>query len=254
MGKVSYDAFADVYDLLMEDIDYVAWTTYLQKFLQRAPRKVRKITEAGCGTGSISIRLAQLGYLLTATDLSQEMLAVAAERARKQGVQIMFARQDIRQLTLGRCDALICACDVLNYIPQKQLPVFFEHAYAGLAKGGALLFDISSAYKLRHILGNQLFFEDREELSYFWRNHLQDEENKVGMELTFFMKKGQLYERRDEQQVQYIHETEPLLRALRQVGFTAQAYEFGTEQPPQEKSERIFFAAYKPTAVSTENK
>ena len=83
---------------------------------------------------------------------------------------------------------------------------------------------------------------------------MQDEENKVGMELTFFMKKGQLYERRDEQQVQYIHETEPLLRALRQAGFTAQAYEFGTEQPPQEKSERIFFAAYKPTAVSTENK
>ena len=107
MDKVIYDAFADVYDLLMEDIDYCAWTQYLHRFLQRAPRKVRKVTEAGCGTGNISICLAQLGYLLTATDLSQEMLAIAAEKARKEGVQIMFARQDIRQMALGRCDALV---------------------------------------------------------------------------------------------------------------------------------------------------
>mgnify|MGYP002562211534 FL=1 len=254
MNKVIYDAFADVYDLLMEDIDYCAWTQYLHRFLQRAPRKVRKVTEAGCGTGNISICLAQLGYLLTATDLSQEMLAIAAEKARKEGVQIMFARQDIRQMALGRCDALVCACDVLNYIPQKRLPAFFEQVYAGLAKGGALLFDISSSYKLRYILGNQLFFEDREAVSYFWRNHLQDSENRIAMELTFFMKKGELYERRDERQIQYIHETETLLKALQQAGFLAQAYEFGTELPPQEKSERIFFAAYKPLAASAEIK
>ena len=152
MDKVIYDAFADVYDLLMEDIDYCAWTQYLHRFLQRAPRKVRKVT------GNISICLAQLGYLLTATDLSQEMLAIAAEKARKEGVQIMFARQDIRQMALGRCDALVCACDVLNYIPQKQLPAFFEQVYAGLAKGGALLFDISSSYKQCYIFVNQIFF------------------------------------------------------------------------------------------------
>lgn len=74
------------------------------------------------------------------------------------------------------------------------------------------------------------------------------------MELTFFMKKGELYERRDERQIQYIHETETLLKTLQQAGFLAQAYEFGTELPPQEKSERIFFAAYKPLAASTEIK
>lgn len=72
------------------------------------------------------------------------------------------------------------------------------------------------------------------------------------MELTFFLKKGEFYERRDEVQEQYIHETEQILAALRQAGFEAEAYGFGTEQPPQQCTERVFFAAYKPLAASIE--
>lgn len=243
-NKVSYDSFADVYDLLMQDIDYDAWTAYLQTFLQKAPRTVRKVTDAGCGTGSLSIRLADKGYSVTAMDLSEEMLAVAAERAREAGLQIAFARQDISQLILGRCDALICGCDVINYLSSVRVQEFIRRAYEGLARGGVLLFDISSAYKLQQILGNQIYYEDREELSYFWRNTLHSD--RVEMELTFFLKRGELYERRDERQTQYIHAWEQLLDQLRAAGFEAEAYAFGSEAAPEAHSDRILFAAYKP--------
>ncbi len=230
----------------MEEIDYNKWVQYLHTFLLQAPRKIKKITDGGCGTGSISIRLARYGYQVTGIDLSQEMLAVAAEHAREAGQKITFVRQDIRQLVLGHCDALVCACDVLNYISPKQIDLFFSRVYAGLSKGGAFLFDISSSYKLREVLANQLFFEDRENISYFWRNHMQENSQKIAMELTFFVKRGEFYTRRDEVQVQYIHETDQILQQLRKVGFLTKAYDFGTLSAPHQQTERVFFAAYKP--------
>lgn len=246
MAQVSYDAFADVYDTLMADVDYDAWADYLQEFLQQAPRRVRRVTEAGCGTGSISLRLAAHGYEVTATDLSPEMLAVGAERAREAGVHIRFARQDVGALELGRCDALVCACDVLNYLPPERLPAVFSRAFAGLARGGVLLFDLSSPSKLRGTLAGQVYYEDREDLSYFWRNTWADDPPRVEMDLTFFLRRGNLYERRDERQAQYVHETAEVLRLLSAAGFSAAAYAFGTHLPPGEETDRIFFAAYKP--------
>ena len=112
------------------------------------------------------------------------------------------------------------------------------------ATAGVLLFDISSAYKLQQILGNQIYYEDREELSYFWRNTLHSDREE--MELTIFLKRGELYERRDERQTQYIHAWEQLLDQLRAAGFEAEAYAFGSEAAPEAHSDRILFAAYKP--------
>ena len=70
------------------------------------------------------------------------------------------------------------------------------------------------------------------------------------MELTFFCKDAQgKYARTDETQRQYWHEVGAVLRDLQKAGFEARAYAFGTEQPPDEKCQRIQFWAVKKQEV-----
>ena len=50
--------------------------------------------DIGCGTGEMSLLLAQLGHSVTGIDLSENMLCVADEKARKKGLNIKFLKGD----------------------------------------------------------------------------------------------------------------------------------------------------------------
>lgn len=65
-----------------------------------------------------------------------------------------------------------------------------------------------------HVLNGQLYYEDRENVSYFWRNEFLPQHRLMNMELTFFVrKKNGEYTRFDETHVQRCY-TEAELRAL----------------------------------------
>lgn len=246
MGGESYTALADFYDALMGDIDYDSWASYLHVLFKKAGREVRRVGEAACGTGNLTLRLKALGYDIIGTDQSEQMLAVAARKAREAGVSVLLSRQDMRELQLPKVDAVIAACDGVNYLSGNALPSFFAAAANCLKPGGALLFDMSSRYKLEQKIGDNLFFEDGETLTYFWRNALDAKKACVDMELTFFRQASDgRYEREDEAQRQYWHEQGAVLRQLEAAGFCAEAYEFGTQQPPGSRCERIQFFAIK---------
>ncbi len=174
------------------------------------------------------------------------MLEIAAQKAREAGLSIVFSCQDMRKLMLPRVDALFCACDGINYLAPEELPAFFEAASACIRPGGVLLFDMSSRYKLGHVLADHLFFEDREDLTYFWRNFPVPQKGCVDMELLFFQRKADgNYERQEETQRQYWHEQTDVLTQLAHVGFSAEAYAFGTGHAPGRDCERIQFFAVK---------
>jgi len=71
--------FAEIYDNLMEDIEYGKWANFIKKNIGQN----KTILEAACGTGSITKLLAEDNYKITAFDLSQEMLVKAYEKLRK---------------------------------------------------------------------------------------------------------------------------------------------------------------------------
>ena len=250
MCDESYTALADFYDGLMADIDYDAWAEYVHGLLQKAGRPVKRIGEAACGTGNLTLRLKKMGYDILASDASPQMLERAARKAREAGQQIVFSCQDMRKLQFPKVDAVVCACDGINSLAPGELSYFLKAARASLRPCGGLLFDMSSRYKLEQILADQLFFEDGEELTYFWRNAQNEDKQCVEMELTFFCKDAQgKYTRTDEAQRQYWHEAGTVLQDLQKAGFEAKAYAFGTEQPPDEKCERIQFWAVKKQEV-----
>ena len=219
----AYQAFAGLYDALMDDVDYDAWAGYYLALIGRMGVTPRTLCDCACGTGAMSVRFARQGIRVTGVDLSVDMLELARQKALQYGVQAMFVCQDMCALALPRpVDALVCACDGMNYLlDDDRLRAFFARARQALKPGGALAFDISSAYKLRKTLGNNFFGEDRGDIAYLWSNRFDESAETVTMDLTFFTRESDgRYRRFDELHVQKAHEPEHLLALLAECGFS----------------------------------
>lgn len=243
----AYGAFAGIYDVLMDDVDYSAWAEYYIKLLDLAGVRPEKLCDCACGTGAMSVEFARRGMRVTGADISGEMLERAQARARKSGVQVMFTEQDMCALQLPRpVDALVCACDGVNYLlDDARLNAFFERARAALKPGGALAFDISSAWKLERVLGNNFFGEERDDVAYLWSNAFDPEARVVNMDLTFFVKeKGGLYRRFTEVHVQKAHDAGHIVQLLEDGGFSdVRTFGDRTFDQPRRDEQRIHFLA-----------
>ena len=245
-----YEDFAGVYDRLMDDFDYPAWAEYYLALLKRHGVAVKSALEAGCGTGSMSVEFARRRVKLVSSDLSEDMLHIAQQKARKNGVMIPFVQQDMRFLQSHRpVDAVMCCCDGVNYLTEAEdVKEFFRASLRALRPGGALAFDISSRFKLRDQMGSSFFGEERDDVAYLWQNRYDGEKNEILMDLTFFVqRKDGLYERFTEQHLQRAHTAEEILMWLSECGFEdAQAYGDRVFDAPADDSLRIHFIAKKP--------
>ena len=54
----AYTSFAQVYDLFMDNIPYDDWCNYLEELLKKYGVNKGLILELGCGTGSVTRRMA----------------------------------------------------------------------------------------------------------------------------------------------------------------------------------------------------
>ncbi|MFD1736640.1 class I SAM-dependent DNA methyltransferase [Bacillus salitolerans] len=205
---MTYQHFAYIYDDLMKDVPYSNWITYFldSQRLYDLTNNQQKILDLGCGTGSISIPLAQRGYDVTGVDISSEMLTVAEEKARKQGLSITFYEQDMSDLSLDvTYDFIICFCDSLNYLTDEQAVIqTFENAYKHLNHGGLFLFDVHSIEKVQNIFQDQTFVSSEEDVAYIWNCFAGEHPYSVEHELSFFVKElhTNLYKRYDELHLQ----------------------------------------------------
>ena len=89
----------------------------------------RSFCDAGCGVGSLTLPLAQLGAgTIAASDLSAAMVQEAQRRAGELGVkpgQISFLASDLESLE-GRYDTVICL-DVFIHYPQAPAEEMVRH-------------------------------------------------------------------------------------------------------------------------------
>ena len=245
-----YGKFASVYDLLMQDVPYASWARYLTGLLAKhGVMPGDSVLDCACGTGAFTVRFAQAGFNATGCDRSAEMLAIAQEKARKAGLQIPFVLQDMRELSLHKpvC-AVNCACDGVNYLlDSEDTTAFFRSVNHVLKPGGILLFDVSSAYKLEHILGGHTYGDDTKGCTYLWRNRFDPNTRLLEMKLAFFLpKENGPYSRFDERHVQRAHEIHELRTTLEQTGFQLEGvFEWPGKCEPKPQSERIQFVAKK---------
>ena len=89
----------------------------------------RSFCDAGCGVGSLTLPLAQLGAgSISASDLSAAMVQEAERRAAETGVkpgQISFLASDLESLS-GHYDTVICL-DVFIHYPQQPAEAMVRH-------------------------------------------------------------------------------------------------------------------------------
>ncbi len=245
-----YTAFASVYDRLMNNVDYDKWAQHYAYLLSSAGVKRGRVCECACGTGSLTVRLARLGYQMTGVDLSQEMLSVAVEKARNLGVTVPFVKQDMCKLSLHRRqDAILCTCDGLNYLTTPdRVRKFLHAAYQALKPGGALILDISTPYKLENILGSNCIGCQDEDVSYVWQNTYHPRNRTVDMHLSIFVRQeDNAYARFEEKQTQRAHTMEEMQKYLENAGFTTIRF-YGEEsrRASKEKDVRWHIKAVKP--------
>ena len=220
-----YTSFARVYDRLMDTVDYAAWAAHYGRLMDACgvPKRGRCV-ECACGTGNLTLPLARAGYQMTGIDLSEDMLALAMEKARAAGMNVPFVRQDMRFLSVPRrVDCVLCTCDGVNYLTDgKQAGEFFRAAFFALRPGGALIFDVSTPDKLRSTLGSNTLFSDDEEISYIWRNSWNEKNALASLNLSLFVRRPDgAYERLEERQRQKAHTRQELKQALLAAGFSA---------------------------------
>ena len=63
-------------------------------WLAQAARYGDPILELGCGTGRVSIPLAQAGHQVTGIDMAEDMLAEAERKAAQVGCQVRWQHAD----------------------------------------------------------------------------------------------------------------------------------------------------------------
>jgi len=230
-----YEILAEYYDEMMS-ADYDAWYSYLKTFGIKG-----KVLELGCGTGNFTSRLCKDGYSVTAVDLSAEMLNVAS---RKCGARRpLFIKADMQEfLPPTKVDTVLVACDGVNYL--KEPSKLFSKVYSYLAPDGVFIFDISTEYKLRNVLADNVFYFESEKADLVWQNDCK--KNKLDMRLVFFEKQQHSYIKREENQRMYIYTQDELQKALFSAGFkSVDVYGDMTATEPKKNSERIHFVVKK---------
>lgn len=88
----------------------------------------RTICDAGCGVGSLSIPMAQMGATVFGSDISEKMVEEAQARARRifgTDQNPTFTVQDLESLS-GTYDTVTCL-DVLIHYPDAKIPEMIEH-------------------------------------------------------------------------------------------------------------------------------
>jgi ubiquinone/menaquinone biosynthesis C-methylase UbiE len=146
---------AKLYDVFYNDKPYAEEAAFVHYCLREFSKQpTRSVLELACGTGVHAIELEKLGYTVVATDRSDSMLALAAEKAGRLSSHIEFYNQDMRSLNLkkGPFDAAICLFDSIGHVVTNEALIQTLHGvHRYLSTGGLFVFEFWNAgAMLRH--------------------------------------------------------------------------------------------------------
>lgn len=246
----SYFEFAKFYDALTENISYAKRAGYFDSIIKKYKRtNGNLLLDLACGTGSLTEKMAELGYDCIGIDGSSEMLNSAFEKKMNSGLDIQYICQDMCEYELYGCaDVTICALDSLNHLNSfDDLKKVFRQVNLSTEYGGLFIFDMNTVYKHREILGNNTFIYDTDKVYCVWDNSYSEENNRVDITLDFFERKENgLYSRSGESFSEIAYESGEIISALESENFEIlDLYKGDTFEKPDEKTERIIYISKK---------
>lgn len=241
---MSYNSFASVYDELTLNVDYKNRAEYVQSILNRYGITDGLLLDLACGTGSMAVELSKMGYEVIATDASPDMLMEAQNKAYDNEQSIMFLCQRMEETDLyGTVRAVVCSLDSINHLSDVDtVRKTFDTLKNFVDDKGIMVFDINTLYKHQNVLGNNTFVYDEKNVFCVWQNHLLQDERTVNINLDFFCKNGELYERFNENFNETAFTDEEITSAVESAGFRVlERLADMTENKPDDTTERIYY-------------
>lgn len=247
----AYEALADWYDSLTEDVDYEGLYEYLSAILTRNGIQPERVLDMACGTGSLSMLFAENGAECYGMDLSEDMLTRAARKTDGMARPPRFLHGDMKDFSLPEpVDVLVCMLDSFNYMTSPEdgaqaISCFWK----ALRPGGILIFDVRPPQQLRAFDG-QMFMDETEDVVCIWRTEFNERENQCFYGMDIFVREGNLWRREREEHLEYAFSLPLIQEMLERTGFRdVTFYGERTFLPPQPDEERVFITARKGETV-----
>lgn len=244
-----YGDFAYYYDLLTENVDYESRCDYIYNLL--ADNGVGKgiLLDLACGTGTLSMLLAQKGYEVIGVDASEDMLSVAQEKKYESEADAIFLCQKMEELDLfGTINAAVCTLDSINHVTEEEkVREIIRRVSLFMEDKGIFIFDVNTPYKHRAVLGNNTFVYDMDEVYCVWQNET-DENMLTTVSLDVFERDGETdaYYKYSEQFQEKGYELSFFEKLLTENRFELIGiYEEMTTESVKDSTERAVFVARK---------
>lgn len=142
-----YDILAPFYDAVhadvREDIEFI---------LEMAHAQAGDVLDLGCGTGRLTIPLAQAGFAVTGIDNEQAMLATAAQKLKAAGLEnsVKLVSADMVSLSLPdqAFSLALVTQNTIMHLSDIQMRAAMRAVRKHLAKGGVLLVDAANPLQI----------------------------------------------------------------------------------------------------------
>lgn len=243
----AYHALAFSYDRLTGDVDYEATVEFYMQILQKEGLRPRTAADLACGTGSVTLLLAQKGMQTVGVDMSEEMLTVASQKAQSLTKPPLFVCQRLEKLHLPRAvDLAVCALDSLDYITDpNDCKKAIKRVYKALNPGGCFIFDVNTPEKLRAMDG-QVFLDEDDDVYCVWRGEFDEQTNICSYGMDLFQRQDRVWTRSFEEHREYAYSQRQLVGFLKEAGFTAiRVYADRRFEAPGPQEQRIYIKARK---------
>ena len=240
-----YGNFASVYDQLITGVDYRQIGEYFDACIRKAGGKKGILLDLGCGTGSLSMVMDELGYDVIGVDGSYEMLGEAMEKRAQSGRDILYLAQDMTELDLfGTVGAVVSSLDSLNHLTRyADFDRAVGRAALFLEPGGVMAFDVNTPYKHRQVLADNTFVYDTDEVYCVWQNTADEDLTRMDLDL-FVRQEDGAYIRMEDHFSERAYSREEIEASLIRHGMEITGvYDAWTFDPPRPDSERLVFVA-----------
>jgi ubiquinone/menaquinone biosynthesis C-methylase UbiE len=246
--KPTYSVLADIYDIVMADVDYETWADYIDEIILMHQPAARSILELACGTGTIALSLEELDcYEISATDGSPDMIRIARQKAAKANSEINFRTMNFLNLSFERSfDVVYMVFDSLNYLHTKVDIIQLHKEVKNILKpGGIFVYDFTTPRNSRKAI--RFLNNESKTIDSQYRYHRESSFNAKERVHTnrFHIEKldetsGDIIEKFEEQHQQKIYTLNDIQSILKKTDFKiVQAYDGFELKPAHKKSLRV---------------
>ncbi len=215
----NFGILAEKYDIY-NSADYDAYAAFVKTAFEKSKVKISEVLDLGCGTGELSVRLADMGYSVTAADISDDMLSILINKIGSR--DILPVKQDMRELDLfGTVQGCVSSFDCLNYLKTAS---DVEKAIAKVGffmeKGGIFVFDVNTDHTYKNVYDGKSYVYEDDDSMLVWRSEYNEKSRLCRFLLTSFTLDGDgSYVRDDEIHTQKNHSVRTVEKAIRDAGF-----------------------------------